>query len=289
MFVYNKHTPRKPDGSRPRSIKKEEDIIRVPGGVPAIVSEDLWERVNCRLERNKSCHGASRAKEVYLLSGLIFCGECGHRMNGNGRYPAPDRPKLITYRCSRRYQYRDCMNKEIKRDDVENFVLDQLQRNLFREEMISHITQSLNQYIASTRQQDIDLKRYQATKKELTARRANIVQAIAKTGFEETFSRELAEIESQLAKVLTLLDQHKQQKPMEPVTETMVREYLGSVKEFILKRDKPQIKKFIDSYVERVDVYMDKVKVTLKVALGSEQSLEYAFDQHSDRQAIKSA
>ena len=42
------------------------------------------------------------AKEVYLLSGLIECGECGSKMNGNISYYNKNGEKLryVMYRCT---------------------------------------------------------------------------------------------------------------------------------------------------------------------------------------------
>lgn len=80
-------------------------------------------------------------------------------------------------------------------------------------------------------------------------------------------------------------------KPVTKITEDMVRNYLSSFKQFVLKRDKPQIKKFIDSYVERVDVYQDKVKVTFKVSLSNNQleNVEYSFEKDANRKELKTA
>lgn len=130
VFVYNQHTRRKSNGSRTRSYKKDEEIIRIPGGIPAIVSEDLWRRCNDRASTRST--GISTANEMYLLTGLIYCGTCGGKLFGNSRYPAPNRAKLITYRCSTRQMKKGCDAKEIKRDTVEEFVIEQLQLSVKR-------------------------------------------------------------------------------------------------------------------------------------------------------------
>lgn len=292
VFVYNKHTSRRPDGSRTRSDKADSDIIRIPGGVPALVDEALWDRVDQRLQHNKRNSGAFKAKELYLLSGLIFCGECSHGMHGNARYPAPNRPKLVTYRCSHRDNNFNCTNKEIRRDQIENFVIDQLQKYLFNDEMIPELTTRLNDYIATEQSgSDVDIGKYQSKLKELQTQKKNVIEAIAKTGYGDLFTEKLEQIESEILTVTEMLQRQEKLNKRVIVTEEMIREYLGSFKQFILKRDKPQIKKFIDAYVERVEVFHEKVKVVLKVSLSSDQqkNIEYSFEKDASREEIKTA
>lgn len=289
VFVYNKHTARAHDGSRTRTDKDDKDIIRIPGGIPQIVSEELWERCNDRLARNRRNGGASKAKEMYLLSGLIFCGECGFRMHGNGRYPAPDRPKLITYRCAHRDQCCACKNKEIKRDDVENFVIDQLQVHLFSNKIIPQLTKQLNEYIQATTQSENHLPRYENRLKKLETGRSHIIEAVTKTGFTDLFAHKLAEIETEIQSINSMISKASNHQQIGAVTEDMVAKYLLSFKAFVLKRDKPQIKKFIDSFVERVDVYRESVKVTFKIILPTNQDkpLQYLFETNAKREQLK--
>ena len=54
-----------------------------PGGVPAIVDKDLFDRVQERFAKNKIAHGRPAKEEVsYLLTAKLFCGKCGTLMGG---------------------------------------------------------------------------------------------------------------------------------------------------------------------------------------------------------------
>ncbi|MEN6463355.1 MAG: hypothetical protein ABFC94_18550 [Syntrophomonas sp.] len=55
--------------------KNTDDLIRVKGGMPAIVSKEDFAAVQAKMARNKRQPGFYKAKELYLLSGLIFCGD----------------------------------------------------------------------------------------------------------------------------------------------------------------------------------------------------------------------
>ena len=60
---------------------KYKDIV-IPGGIPPIISEDIFKKVQQRMERNKHAPAKEKAKINYLLSTKLFCGECGALMLG---------------------------------------------------------------------------------------------------------------------------------------------------------------------------------------------------------------
>lgn len=67
-------------GSDKRHKITSPETIRVPGGIPAIISEDDWKRA-CEIRRYNSVSMASyNAKDVYPLSGLVRCAVCGRNM-----------------------------------------------------------------------------------------------------------------------------------------------------------------------------------------------------------------
>lgn len=127
----------------------EEAVIRIPGGIPEIVSEETFQKAQVKMKER--CHKAAKfaAKQEYLLSGKIFCGECGSPYAGNSRKPRPDHPLYVSYKCTRRNQRNDkCTNPEINRDKLESIVLDKLSNVLFNPEVIPMLVSEYNEYIA---------------------------------------------------------------------------------------------------------------------------------------------
>ena len=68
----------------------------VEGRVPAIVSEEMWERAQEQLHQNM-LRSPRHGKTYYLLRGLIRCGICGNTFTGR-RY-APYHPGVKLYYC----------------------------------------------------------------------------------------------------------------------------------------------------------------------------------------------
>ena len=56
--------------------------ITIPNGIPTIIPQDLFDRVQERLAKNKKAPARAKAQESYLLTTKLFCGHCGTSMNG---------------------------------------------------------------------------------------------------------------------------------------------------------------------------------------------------------------
>jgi len=274
---------------------RAEQIIRIAGGVPAIVSVELWNRVNKRMDTQKQRSSAGRSKQFYLLSGLVYCGECGAAMCGNSRKPSPTRDVLITYRCSNRHNKAMCANRELKRDSLESFVLTQLEQHFFREDVIPSLTRQLNDYLNATNAEAIGHKaKLAAQQLELKREKSNIIDAIAKTGLQDTFAERLSTIEQELDHINAQFAYSDKTLASTEITEDMVRGYLSSFQEFVKQRDIPQIKTFIDSYVDRAEVFQTHVNLIFKIALteGSSHASDtsnttYTFGITASRRQLK--
>ena len=108
--------------------KPNPDVVRIEGIIPAIISLDLWERVQKRMSDNK--HNArNTAKATYLLSGLIECGECGGTYTGKTNTNGQGRTYRF-YVCGNKYRARTCKAANIPADEIEEAVTAQLMQYL---------------------------------------------------------------------------------------------------------------------------------------------------------------
>lgn len=105
-----------------RTKKKRELIERK---VPAIVSEEVWEKAQKVLHENQ-LEAVRNSKRRYLLRGLIKCGVCGLNYCGTA-YSGPGRRPKGYYVCNGKTTYRGpfqgkCPSKNIPQEWVENLV-----------------------------------------------------------------------------------------------------------------------------------------------------------------------
>ena len=124
-YAWDVSTKKDAEGKRNGHTKKplEEQTI-IPGVIPAIISVELWERVNSLMKERQRTGGSMTAKEIYLLSGKVTCGSCGsnyfgERYNSRGKHYA-------YYKCSGK-----CGNKGIDKDVLENSVSEKLVATCF--------------------------------------------------------------------------------------------------------------------------------------------------------------
>ena len=134
IFTWDVREAKNPDGTRNNHRKRDVELrVQIDGAVPAIVDKNLWEKVNQVLESRKKNPNAAKAKTVYLLTDLVFCGSCGAPMRGstyrNFRHKDDPTQAYSYYRCSAK-----CGNKHIDRYELEHEVLIQVLDTCFTTE-----------------------------------------------------------------------------------------------------------------------------------------------------------
>ena len=122
-YVYNRTVAATRSGKRNNHASKPDgQIIRIPGGMPAVVSMDLWKRVQEKMDKNQHTGGRNNAKTPYLLSGLIYQWRMRAAHDRSSQRPRPQRHP------TRRYALPDKCVKRIRKEKAEAYVLDYLRQ-----------------------------------------------------------------------------------------------------------------------------------------------------------------
>lgn len=80
--------------------KPNENIKQIPGGIPAIVPNELYELAQYKLKHNQADKSKLHLRpEDFLLKSHIFCKTCGYRMSG--KYHNYDGVLVGYYRCNK--------------------------------------------------------------------------------------------------------------------------------------------------------------------------------------------
>ena len=104
-----------------------------PGGMPRIVEDDLFNRVQVILDKNKASPARSRGKEEYLLTTKLFCGHCKEMMigySGTGKQKKP-----YHYYICKKARKKQCDKKIIKKEIIEDKVVEACAKLLTDENM----------------------------------------------------------------------------------------------------------------------------------------------------------
>lgn len=100
---------------------ERDDTIRVSGAIPRIIDDETWRKVQAVIRSRKRRTPRTNSKSI--LSGLVYCGDCGAKMVYSGG-------KAKRFFCSRYLQHRDVYGLSITARKLEPFVIGYLQNLL---------------------------------------------------------------------------------------------------------------------------------------------------------------
>lgn len=75
MFCYDRTMPKDSDGKRNSHAVKEK-YVEIPNGMPAIISEADFDKVQEKMKQNATKHTQRTGKRYYALNSKIFCPYC---------------------------------------------------------------------------------------------------------------------------------------------------------------------------------------------------------------------
>ncbi|ULO07409.1 recombinase family protein [Paenibacillus sp. 19GGS1-52] len=283
-YLYNVTDSKDALGKSNGNRKKDEsEIIRIENGIPAIISKADFEAVQKLISDNHRTRrsGSYTAKEQYLLSGLILCGECQRLhntksgMTGNVKYSGRSKLKYVTYRCNRKDNSRSCSNKEIRREHIEGYIVDYLQNHIFSEGNIPKLLEQVNQQIQKAETQEIGEKaNLQQRLRAVTDQITNIVNAVAQGFTQASFVEKVNLLEVEKANLEVELARLMTKEKRAGITEDALRSLLFSLKDSIAHEDFPELKRFVQTYVQQVLVYTDQVEVEFKLPVVTHVSVQ---------------
>lgn len=292
VYVFNKTQRKGVNGKRNgHKQKSEEEIIKVEGGMPQIIDKETFNQAQEMMQRRKKSPGAHKATTTYLLTGIIRCGECGHAMQGNKRKDKYGND-YISYRCGCRKQKRDCKNREIKRDCLETFILQELEKNILNDEAIPALSEALNKKLKESNDNNAELLKNLENKLEKVNKEiSNILNAIMNGIVNNMLKEKLDELEQvKLNLDLKMSELKIENKEIDTVgiTEDQIRVMFSQFSQFIKERNIPECKKFIGDYIKEVIIYKDYIEVIFNVVFSFvDDEITHDFYITIEREKIK--
>ena len=142
-YTYDRTMPKDDEGKR-NSHAIKESYIRIPNGMPAIIEEADFNKVQEKMQINATKQTNRNGKQYYALTGNVYCGQCGKPFSGN-----------INYSNGRKYlQYRrtcTCRNKSVRMEQLNYAVFYALQNCIFSPENKAAILQKTKEKLAVLR------------------------------------------------------------------------------------------------------------------------------------------
>ncbi len=268
--VYTFSRTHRKDGGR-NNHASDPEAIRIEGGVPAIVSREIWDAVQERMAKNKLAPGRNKAKVDYLLTGKIFCSKCGGAMVGmsaHGNY--------TYYECSTRKRTKQCDIKPIRRKKIEDAVL-RCTLSLLTNETIQELAKQVAALSRKECAQNSELQSVEVAIRETENRIENISNAIAQGIITPTTKRMLEQAENDRAQLLHRKNE-LQSIGVYPVTAQQVIFWLERFRDFDIDNSEDR-HMIVDSLINSVFVYDDGTINIFYNAHGKNKTIK-----HSDLQ-----
>ena len=231
-----------------------KDIV-TPGGIPAIVDEDLFDRVQQRFEQNRIAHGRPAKEDVsYLLTTKLFCGKCGTLMGGESGTSHMGNTYYY-YKCgnAKRHGKAHCDLKAIRKEPLERFVVETAIKVIFSDEIIEQL---IDLIMEAQQKENTRLPVLKDQLRDTEKRLANLLEAIEQGILTPTTKQRLDELEARKEALNTSILEEELKKPV------LTREWMRFWFEKFRKgdmRDMEHQRQIIDTFVNSVYVFDDRV------------------------------
>lgn len=239
-----------------------QDVV-IEGGVPAIVPEDLFNRVQERMEKNRHAPAMAKAKEDYLLTTKLFCGKCERMMVGESGKSHTGAMHYY-YKCSGAKRLKDCDKKAVRKDWIERVVVRLTMQRVMDEEKINRLIDAI---LVMQEQEDTTTPALRSQLAETESSIGNILKAIEQGIFTPSTKQRLDELEARKEEILVNIQTAELQKPK------LTREQMTAWFEQFRHGDPANRefqKRLIDTFVNAVYVFDDKLVLTYNYQHGTQ-------------------
>lgn len=236
--------------------------------IPPIIDKMLWDRVQKRHTSQRKVK-PRKHKDLYSLTGKIVCGKCGMHFFGV-RSASVQRGKKYDYKyyvCSKSKTYSECNCKRVRKDFLEDIVLDEIKKNILNEKSIYQIA---NQIISKLNENpDAQKNRLKEFKKELSTVKSQISELLDLKSLRLVDNVYLVEHMKPLqerAKELEVQIYAIEQQTKMTISHAMIVDYLNKMLDLSDTTDDEVLQTIFNSFVSKIIINNEEIKIELFVS-----------------------
>lgn len=233
---------------------KYRDMV-VPGGIPRIVSDELFERVQKQLVKNKKAPARHKAEDDYLLTTKLFCGDCGSMMFGESGTSSSG-TVYHYYKCSNAKRHGGCRKKSVRKTWIEDIVVGSVHELLCDKELIRDWS---NKILAILSKENTALPLLKRDLAEVKHGIDNLLNALQAGIITDSTKERLNELEERRKMLEEQIEEENFKCPQ------LTREQLTFWFERMAKYDitkKEHRQRLIDTFINAVFLYDDRILIT---------------------------
>lgn len=255
--------------------------IVTPNGIPAIVPQDLFDRVQQRLAVNRKAPARHKAEDDYLLTTKLFCGTCGAMMVGESGTSSSKGRKYHYYRCVNTKKHRACdaKHKTVRKLPLENAVVNAVMAKIMDDNFVEYVADAVMD-IQSRESSVLPALRKQLEEAESGI--TNMLNAIQMGIINASTKQRLDELEERKKDIELQIIQEEMKHPAvsrEDVVYFVCRFRSLDTSKLDARR------RLIDSFVNAVTIFDDYILITFNYKEG-ETRIDFADIESSDLQSV---
>lgn len=230
-----------------------------PNKIPRIISDELFNKVQDMMKKNKKAPARARAKAEYLLTTKLFCGKCKEMMTGMSG--TSRNGNLHNYYACKNVRIKFCDKKNIQKEYIEDLVVEEA-RKILTDENVSKIANDVVMLYEQTKE-NFNLNRLSRALKDNKKKKDNLIMAVAETD-NDSIRRSLFDKISEFEKENSILEKELaiEQSKQIKLTVPQIKFFLKSLR----KGDVNDIRyrrTLINTLINKVYVYDDKLIIII--------------------------
>lgn len=243
------------------------DVV-IPNGMSAIVDEDIFNKIQARMKRNKKAPAMHRSEDDYLLTTHLFCGKCGAMMTG----------EIGTSKTARQYRYykcnrakkKQCDKKTVRKEWLEDLVIATIMELITEDDVIEELADRIFDLQNSETHASVAI---QAQIAEVDKKLNNLIEAMAQGIFSQATKKVLDDLEEQKKNLEVELFRAEVKNPL--LTKEQILFSLYNYRKLDLTTTNGR-QRLIDGFVNSIYLYDDHFIITFNY---KNQSKTVSFDE----------
>ncbi len=236
--------------------------------IPPIIDKMLWERVQKR-HRSQRHVRPRKNKDLYSLTGKIVCQKCGAHFFGirSGSVHRGKKYDYKYYACSTSKTYSTCNCKRVRKDFLEDIVLDEIKKHILNEKSIYQIANEI--IVKLNENPDGQKNKLKELKKELTTVKSQISELLHLKSLnlvDNTYIVEYMNPLQENAKELEMQIYTIEQQTKMTISHAMIVDYLNKMLSISDTTDDEVLQTIFDNFVEKVVIGNEEIKIYLFVS-----------------------
>ena len=234
-----------------------------PEGIPALVSRELFDRVQERMAKNRKAPARYKAEEEYLLTTKLFCGYCGAYLCGESGVSHTGKVHRY-YKCvSVKKKRTECHKKSVRKDWIEDLVVSETMKMVMDDQVIEAIASML---MDLQDRENVNLPLYEQQLREVDRAIENLLNAIQQGILTKSTKARLEELEANKEDLETKIACEKLAKPR--ISAEFITFWLQRFRKLDVRQESHR-KMLIDTFINAIFLYDDKVVLTFNYKEGT--------------------